>query len=82
MKLTDRVVARLKPPPRGRLDVWDQTLPAFGIQVRANGTRSWMIAMRRPGKTTTAESGSVIRPRCPWLKLVTVPGKSCVTRAN
>jgi integrase len=54
MKLTDRTVARLKSPASGRLDVWDQALPAFGIQVRANGGRSWLVAVRRPGKRTTS----------------------------
>jgi integrase len=53
-KLTERVVARLKLPKRGRLDVWDQTLPAFGIQLRATGSRSWIITVRRPGKSTTS----------------------------
>jgi integrase len=53
-KLTERAVARLKPPASGRLDVWDQTLPAFGVQLRATGRRAWIIAVRRPGKTTTS----------------------------
>jgi hypothetical protein len=39
-KLTERAVARLKPPASGRLDVWDQTLPAFGVQLRATGRRA------------------------------------------
>jgi integrase len=54
IKLTERSVTRLKPPARGRLDVWDATLPAFGIQLRATGQRSWLIAVRRPGKATTS----------------------------
>jgi integrase len=54
MKLTERAVARLKPPTSGKLDVWDQTLPAFGIQLRATGRRAWIIAVRRPGRTTTS----------------------------
>jgi integrase len=53
-KLTERAVARLKPPASGKLDVWDQTLPAFGIQLRATGRRAWIIAVRRPGKSTTS----------------------------
>ena len=54
MKLTERAIARLKPPASGKLDVWDQTLPAFGIQLRATGRRAWIIAVRRPGKSTTS----------------------------
>jgi hypothetical protein len=53
-KLTERVVARLKPPASGKLDVWDVNLPAFGIQLRSTGRRTWIIAVRRPGKTTTS----------------------------
>jgi integrase len=54
-KLSERTVARLKPPTdRVFVDVWDQTLPAFGIQLRATGRRSWIIAVRRPGKATTS----------------------------
>ena len=54
MKLTERAVARLKPPASGKLDVWDVTLPAFGIQLRATGRRAWIIAVRRPGKSSTS----------------------------
>jgi integrase len=53
-KLTERTVARLKPPASGKLDVWDQTLPAFGIQPRSTGRGAWIIAVRRPGKSTTS----------------------------
>jgi integrase len=53
-KLTERVVAGLKPPASGKLDVWDLTLPAFGIQLRSTGRRAWIIAVRRPGKSTTS----------------------------
>jgi integrase len=53
-KLTERAAARLKLPSSGKIDVWDQTLPAFGIQLRATGRRAWIIAVRRPGKITTS----------------------------
>ena len=53
-KLTERTVARLKPPSSGKLDVWDLKLPAFGIQLRSTGRRAWIIAVRRPGKSTTS----------------------------
>jgi integrase len=55
LKLTERAVTRLK-TPRGQVfvDVWDTALPAFGIQLRATGRRAWIIAVRRPGKSTTS----------------------------
>jgi integrase len=54
LKLTDQAVARLKPPASGKVDVWDQALPAFGIQLRATGRRAWIIQARRPGKATAS----------------------------
>ena len=48
-KLTELGVARLKPPQSGRLDVWDSTLPAFGLRITATGARSYVVALRRPG---------------------------------
>jgi Arm DNA-binding domain len=49
-KLTDLGVARIKQPASGRLEVWDTVLPAFGLRIRATGTRTWIAAVRRPGK--------------------------------
>jgi integrase len=54
MKLTERTVSRFKIPASGKVDVWDQALPAFGIQLRATGRRAWIIGVRRPGSTTTS----------------------------
>jgi integrase len=54
IKFNERTVERLKAPKAGRVDYWDQTLPAFGIQVRHTGKRRWIIAVRRPGKSTTS----------------------------
>jgi integrase len=48
-KLTDLAVARMKPPATGRLEVWDSTLPAFGLRISSSGARSWVVALRRPG---------------------------------
>jgi integrase len=49
-KLTDLSVARMKPPASGRVEIWDSVLPAFGLRVSATGRRTWMVALRRPGK--------------------------------
>jgi integrase len=48
-KLTELGVARLKPPKSGRLEIWDTTLPAFGVRITENGARSWIVALRKPG---------------------------------
>jgi integrase len=48
-RLTELSVARLKPPKVGRLEVWDLTLPAFGLRLTAAGGRSWIVALRKSG---------------------------------
>lgn len=48
-KLTELAVARLKPPASGRLEVWDTTLPGFGLRLTAAGRRSYVVALRKPG---------------------------------
>jgi integrase len=48
-KLTELSVARIKPPKSGRLDVWDSTLPAFGLRITSTGARSYVVATRKPG---------------------------------
>jgi integrase len=50
MKLTDAAVARLRPPASGRYEVWDVLLPAFGVRISATGSKTWVAAVRRPGK--------------------------------
>jgi integrase len=49
VKLTELGVARIKPPVTGRREVWDATLPGFGLRVTSTGARSWVVALRRPG---------------------------------
>jgi Arm DNA-binding domain len=48
-KLTELSVARIKPPKSGQLEVWDSTLPAFGLRVTSAGARSYVVALRKPG---------------------------------
>jgi len=48
-KLTELSVARIKPPKTGRFEVWDTTLPAFGVRITENDARSWIVALRKPG---------------------------------
>ncbi len=47
--LTDRTVRALKPPTTGRLDVWDEDNPGFGLRISAEGRRTWIL-MYRMGK--------------------------------
>jgi hypothetical protein len=47
-KLTELSVARIKPPKSGRTEIWDSTLPAFGVRVSSRG-RSYVVAIRKPG---------------------------------
>jgi integrase len=46
LALTDRTVRSLKPPPAGRLDVWDEDFPGFGLRISAEGRRSWILMYR------------------------------------
>jgi integrase len=48
-RLTELTVARVKSPKEGRLELWDTALPAFGLRLTANGRRSWIVAIRKPG---------------------------------
>ena len=48
-KLTELSVQRIRPPQSGRLEVWDTTLPAFGLRITAAGGRSYVVALRKPG---------------------------------
>jgi integrase len=65
-KLTDLGVSKLKPPKSGRLEVWDLTLPAFGLRITENGARSWIVALRKPGAKhpSRIKVGSPDQPEC------------------
>ena len=45
-KLTQLTVDSLRPPKRGRLEVWDTELPSFGLRVTANNSRSYFLMTR------------------------------------
>jgi integrase len=47
--LTDRAVKAMRPPSEGRVDVWDSTLPGFGLRISSTGRRSWVLMYRRGG---------------------------------
>ena len=50
LPLTDRTVRSLKPPTSGRLDVWDEDNPGFGLRLSVSGRRTWIL-MYRNGRT-------------------------------
>lgn len=55
-KLTDRRVEQLKPTDR-RVDIWDANLPAFGIRINSNGSKVWVVALRRGGSSSRITLG-------------------------
>ncbi len=55
-KLTDRRVEQLKPADR-RIDIWDANLPAFGIRINSNGSKTWIAALRRGGSSSRITLG-------------------------
>jgi hypothetical protein len=48
-RLTELTITRAKLPKEGRLELWDTTLPAFGLRISSSGGRSWIVAVRKPG---------------------------------
>jgi integrase len=58
MKLTKATIETLRLPPR-KTDhiVFDETLPGFGIRLRAGGKRSWVAQYRLGGKTRRLSLG-------------------------
>ena len=60
--LTDRAIAALKPPPKGRRTlVWDAIVPGFAVRVTDKRQRSFVLVTRYPGSPnpTARAIGSV-----------------------
>lgn len=55
---TDRGVKAIRRPAGGRVDVWDATLPGFGLRVHASGVRTWIIRYRQGRKQRVLRLGS------------------------
>ena len=55
---TDRGVRALKAPASGRVDVWDLTLPGFGIRLSASGVRTWVVRYRHGRKQRRLRLGN------------------------
>jgi integrase len=50
MKLTAAAVEKIKPPPSGQIEYFDQLLPSFGLRVSYKGSKSWFVMTRVEGK--------------------------------
>lgn len=56
--LTDSLVAKLKPPAGGRLEVFDQQLPGFGVRIGTSGRRAFFVMYRAHGKLVRETLGT------------------------
>jgi len=45
-RLTELGVAKLAPPSSGRTEIFDSTLPGFGVRVTSSGIRSFFVMTR------------------------------------
>lgn len=49
IKLTARSVAAIKPPAKGQVDYFDESLPGFGVRVSYGGVKAWILMYRHGG---------------------------------
>jgi len=49
-KLTAAAVDKIKPPPSGQIEYFDQLLPSFGLRVSSKGAKSWFLMTRVEGR--------------------------------
>ena len=60
MDFNNTKLARLKVPAgKDELIEWDDSLPSFGIRVRAGGSRTWIRQYRIAGQTRRGSLGDV-----------------------
>lgn len=56
--LTEKGVERLKPHSTKRLEVWDKTLPCFGLRVTPRGAKSFVVMRRVHGRNLRRTLGT------------------------
>jgi integrase len=59
LKLTQAAVNNLKPPARGRIEVWDSQLPGFGLRISDTGRKTWQAFYRVDGKVVREKLGTL-----------------------
>jgi integrase len=50
IKFTESEVANAKAPTSGRLELWDEALPGFGLRVSGTGRKTWQLMYRAAGR--------------------------------
>jgi Arm DNA-binding domain len=58
-KLTQPAVEKLKAPPSGRIEYWDNQLPGFGLRISETGRKTWVVMYRVRGKLVRETLGTV-----------------------
>lgn len=63
MKLTQVAVERARPPEQGRVEIWDTTLPGFGLRIAAprqgqEARKSWQVMYRVKGRLVRETIGT------------------------
>lgn len=49
VSLTDRTIKTFTKPESGRIEIWDGSLPGFGLRVSSTGRRTWIVMYRKGG---------------------------------
>jgi hypothetical protein len=60
IKLTQPAIEKLKAPPSGRIEYWDNQLPSFGLRISETGRKTWVVMYRVGGNSSEKLSA---RPR-------------------
>ena len=55
--LTDAAIKRLKPPPKGQVDIFDRGYPGLALRLSYGGNRSWVVFYRHAGKLKRLKLG-------------------------
>ena len=58
VKFTAKTIETVKPPERGRLQLWDSALPGFGLRVTEKGKKTWVVMYRNRGRQRRMTIGS------------------------